>query len=237
MNPDQLYAFDANDLIKRCRRCKAVKRYADFPLKKTKRFGERPGAICLECGKQCKRCREWKPYTEYTKCNDGVRPYCKSCAPVLLKEWREANPDHVKDYHRKYNAARGADPEYVEKVQAQRRQRYIEDPDHFRSQQLMRQFGITLAEKEEMAAVQGGVCAICKKPCGTGRMLALDHDHSHHPDGGTPYGHHQACRECLRGLLCQRCNHMIGLAGDDVEVLQAAIDYLEKWMSNRSWVR
>jgi recombination endonuclease VII len=42
-----------------------------------------------------------------------------------------------------------------------------------------------------MLADQEGRCAICHEPCGTGRRLAVDHDHS---------------SSCIRGLLCFRCN-------------------------------
>jgi len=42
-----------------------------------------------------------------------------------------------------------------------------------------------------MLADQGGSCAICREACGTGRRLAVDHDHS----SGR-----------IRGLLCFRCN-------------------------------
>ena len=42
-----------------------------------------------------------------------------------------------------------------------------------------------------MLADQGGCCAICQEVCGTGRRLAVDHEHS----SGR-----------IRGLLCFRCN-------------------------------
>ena len=49
------------------------------------------------------------------------------------------------------------------------------------------------SEKEyaDMLADQQGGCAICREQCGTGRRLAVDHDHSNGR---------------IRGLLCFRCN-------------------------------
>lgn len=82
---------------------------------------------------------------------------------------------------------------------------------------LKKNFGITLADYEAMHAAQGGLCAICKQPerirqkYGLKR-LAVDHDH---------------VTGKVRGLLCQRCNQMIGHGADDVELLRKAIEYLQ----------
>ncbi|PYQ09931.1 MAG: hypothetical protein DMF83_01735 [Acidobacteria bacterium] len=61
--------------------------------------------------------------------------------------------------------------------------------DRFR--QLVQRRGITESGYAVLLARQHEQCAICRQPCGTGRRLAVDHDH-------------QTGR--LRGLLCFRCN-------------------------------
>lgn len=72
-----------------------------------------------------------------------------------------------------------------------------------------------------MLAAQGGACKLCKlKP--SGRRLAFDHDHSCCP-GLT------GCGKCVRGLLCTKCNSLLGLADDCPERLLAAIDYLSDY--------
>lgn len=48
----------------------------------------------------------------------------------------------------------------------------------------------------------------------------VDHDHAHCP-GGT------SCGQCIRGLLCGRCNWVLGHVGDDPDVLFSLIKYLE----------
>lgn len=58
---------------------------------------------------------------------------------------------------------------------------------------------------------QQGVCAICGHDDLT-RNLSLDHCH---------------ITNCLRGLLCGRCNSGIGLLNDDPQLLRAALQYLE----------
>jgi hypothetical protein len=66
-----------------------------------------------------------------------------------------------------------------------------------------------------MLASQEGCCAICREACGTGRQLAVDHEHSNGR---------------IRGLLCFRCNTSLAryeqyaqqfadyLAGDKIKV-------------------
>jgi len=55
-------------------------------------------------------------------------------------------------------------------------------------------------------------CAICGvEP--THRRLQVDHDHT---------------TDEVRGLLCARCNRMLGQAGDTEELLQKAIEYLRR---------
>jgi hypothetical protein len=63
-----------------------------------------------------------------------------------------------------------------------------------------------------MLAAQHGVCAICRRTCRTGRSLVVDHDHA---------------TNVVRGLLCNGCNLVLGYMNDDVELLQAAIRYLQ----------
>lgn len=76
---------------------------------------------------------------------------------------------------------------------------------------LKRLCGLTIDEYDRLLATQGGVCAICKETCPTGRRLATDHDHA----SGR-----------VRGLLCARCNPMLGYAQDDPRRLAAGAEYL-----------
>jgi len=87
--------------------------------------------------------------------------------------------------------------------------------DAKRERDLMRLYGLTLADYEALAEMQGHVCAICGEPEKAtnrfGELLPLSVDHDH--DTGE-----------VRGLLCSRCNKGIGALGDDVMgVLTAAI--------------
>lgn len=75
---------------------------------------------------------------------------------------------------------------------------------------------------EKMYNKQGGVCAICKNPETTShnsyrtektKRLAIDHSH---------------VTKKIRGLLCQGCNVSLGGFKDSIDILKAAILYLEE---------
>ena len=92
-------------------------------------------------------------------------------------------------------------------------------PDHYREhnrlarrRHILREYGITEAEYAALSLKQGGVCAICKKPEGTRRLLSIDHNHQ---------------TGKVRGLLCNTHNRMIGLAHDDPAILRTAAGYLD----------
>lgn len=74
--------------------------------------------------------------------------------------------------------------------------------------------GFTQEDYEQKLIEQNGKCAICGTNDNGKQDWCADHDH----DTGTK-----------RGLLCHKCNTGIGLLKDNTEVLQAAIDYLNKY--------
>ena len=79
-------------------------------------------------------------------------------------------------------------------------------------------YGITLQDYDDMFEAQKGVCAICGKPESCTfkdviKRLSVDHDHS---------------TGKIRGLLCDKCNRLLGNANDDTGVLVCAILYLRK---------
>lgn len=133
----------------------------------------------------------------------GRSKYCSiDCA-------READRRRVRDSYRRHRAARIAGAiayidEHREAINARRRQqRHISAPIRLsnRARQLMAKYGLTLEQYDELEAAQGGRCAICTEPetrvagDGTPMPLCVDHDHE--------IGQ-------VRGLLCARCNAVLG---------------------------
>jgi hypothetical protein len=83
-----------------------------------------------------------------------------------------------------------------------------------RNSELKREYGITLNDYYSMLALQGGACRICKrKDSGhiTRKNLCVDHDHR---------------TGRVRGLLCNRCNHAVGLFNDNPDICLSAAEYL-----------
>lgn len=85
------------------------------------------------------------------------------------------------------------------------------------SSQVIKKFGITKERFDTLRAEQGNACGVCKTPfTDTPR---IDHDHACCPG-------RKACGSCVRGLLCNNCNTILGLASDSPDLLRAAADYL-----------
>lgn len=86
-----------------------------------------------------------------------------------------------------------------------------------RNRHLMKMFGITRQQYDELLASQDGCCAICHTDNPSGidprrKMFCVDHDH----ETGK-----------IRGLLCINCNRALGLLGDNEEVVARALRYMQ----------
>ena len=88
-----------------------------------------------------------------------------------------------------------------------------ENADHVKDKRLQRKFGITLEQYKVMLEAQGSACAICKGESSGKGGFHVDHDHS----SGK-----------VRGLLCYRCNIVLGMMAESPDRLRAAAEYLER---------
>lgn len=77
-----------------------------------------------------------------------------------------------------------------------------------REYHLRRRYGVTSAQVDTMVEVQFGKCAVCQ----TAPAEHVDHDHE---------------TGAVRGILCFNCNGALGHVRDRIDVLLAAIDYLQ----------
>lgn len=80
--------------------------------------------------------------------------------------------------------------------------------------------GITAHTWMEIWRRQNGGCYACGVKHGF--KLHIDHDHACCP--GT-----KSCGKCIRGLLCARHNHGLGMFQDNVTEMRKMIEYLEYW--------
>jgi hypothetical protein len=85
-----------------------------------------------------------------------------------------------------------------------------------RAAHLLRTYGLTPADYDEMVERQGGVCACC----GERAPSHVDHDH---------------VTGAVRGVVCFPCNSGIGQFNDRADLMRKAITYLERttWQRQR----
>lgn len=148
--------------------------------------------------KVCPGCENEKDLDEfYTDAVKGTRSRCIACEKAYGKDWYRKNKR--KNRNRSYK--------WIAK-----------NPDEVRSKRLQNAYGITAQAYDQMLADQDGVCALCHKPekaksrSGAIRALAVDHCH----DTGR-----------VRGLLCRKCNQILGEIGDKLESAQKLVLYMK----------
>jgi len=84
---------------------------------------------------------------------------------------------------------------------------------------LRSRYGITEKEYNNLLVQQQCVCVICAKKeiskhqNGNIKELAVDHNHVTNE---------------IRGLLCQKCNTILGLCNEDINILESAITYIKE---------
>ena len=153
------------------------------------------------------------------------RVYCRECNVQAAREWREANRERLNEYARM--RASSSPEQHAERLAAYRdkypdgrRKRKFEFRPHSvrerRAYVLLREYGITQEQYDELLSAQDGGCAICGATAsGDPRRPALHVDHDHRTS-------------LVRGLLCMRCNVAIGALRDDVDLIDKAALYVRK---------
>lgn len=76
---------------------------------------------------------------------------------------------------------------------------------------VVKTYGLELGQYNQIYVHQGQVCAICQRARGIAKNLAVDHDHKN---------------GLVRGLLCSRCNQLLGHLRDDWQAAQRIVNYL-----------
>lgn len=78
----------------------------------------------------------------------------------------------------------------------------------YRRMRQLAKYGLTPEYYQKQVELQDGKCLICKKPTD---KLYVDHNH---------------VTGKFRGLICLKCNTVIGMADDEPTILEAAVEYL-----------
>lgn len=129
---------------------------------------------------------------------------------LRTKLYYQANKSKMKKAHRKYAASHEKELKiYKEKYRTNNSQKMATYRQNYN---LIGRYGISTEQYESLLSAQKGACAICTiTKCATGKRLAVDHCHS---------------TQKIRGLLCARCNLLIGAAQESNDILNATIKYL-----------
>lgn len=139
-----------------------------------------------------------------------------------IRQKRAANPEQYRQRERAYaathkeqrNAAARARAAAQKAAGIDRKASWkLKNPDYSKNYALQRTLGISLKEKMAMIALQDNKCAICPKAFSEQQATKAHVDHCHETGK-------------LRGILCNNCNRMLGLAYDNTNTLISAAAYL-----------
>jgi hypothetical protein len=82
-------------------------------------------------------------------------------------------------------------------------------------------YHLSEAAFDALLSKQNYQCGICRKEFSETNIPCIDHDH--HCCKGN-----KSCGNCIRGLLCRKCNAGIGLMEDNVVHLENAVKWVTK---------
>lgn len=175
--------------------------------------------ICITCGEtkpvEMMALRSGKPRNQCKACKSAHQKDWVAKAPERAarnleraREWRQNNPERTAEYTRRKNER----PGFREQKREYMRDYYASmDDSERRDRHYRRNYGISLAEYDEMLLNQAGGCAICGDKPGETDVLVVDHCHN---------------TGKVRGLLCSTCNLAIGYLKDSPDNMISAAAYL-----------
>jgi hypothetical protein len=155
----------------------------------------------------CKKCGAEKPLEAFRphKTGRGNRHVCRECERAYRAKHYAANPEKYCAISREWCKRN------PERRNSTKRNWYRQNKRHHAATVRKRAYGISSEEYNQLTASQDNACAICEKPW-SGRVC-VDHDHK---------------TGRVRGLLCIKCNAVLGMSNDSFRVLFSAIRYLQK---------
>lgn len=105
---------------------------------------------------------------------------------------------------------------------ARREARKFEERLAKKAAYLKRVYGLSVETYNSMLAeLNDSGCRICEnRGPFSGQLVAIDHDHA-------CCAGNVSCGKCVRGMICARCNRLLGHAKDDSKILRRAAEYLD----------
>ena len=146
----------------------------------------------------CRYCSVEKPLSDFYKSSRNKTGHQYECKECMKKRVKESRSKNPE----KYKA-------YARSWRIAHRDSDKNSARKFRYKNL---YGMSIQDYDKMLEKQGGCCMICKEHhTDHATRLHVDHDHN---------------TGKVRGLLCRRCNMLLGVVDDDVNLLGFAIQYL-----------
>ena len=144
---------------------------------------------------------------------------CHGCAKEQSKQYRKDNPETTKAVKKKWYRKHKSHVITKSKLWAERNKE--DRVKIWRKSQYGAKYSLTLEQYEKMLELQGGVCALCKRPPQGSKRLAVEHDHK----SGR-----------VRGAACFRCNKFVvgRWTEADTPILQRLIEYLKSNFDGRN---
>lgn len=173
--------------------------------------------------KQCTKCGKTKKYSDFhkwSKSKDGYKYICKSC----VREYDQIEDDPKRAMPRKQKGnlihCRYCE-QYLPKSSFWSKNTYCKTCQpligHVGN---LKKYGLTRDDYVDLEKSQNGLCKICGEKEKYNKRLSIDHDH-------TCCSGPTSCGKCVRGLLCSRCNKVLGQINDDINILNKMIGYLK----------
>ena len=147
-------------------------------------------------------------------------PPCDKCRVAYADASRVYYDEHkeeVREYQQQWREGR------IEKERRRTREWARNNPIKVRDSRFRYRYGISTVIYEAMIESQFNRCAICSSS-NPGKRGVFEIDHDHRCCSGVG-----SCGQCVRGLLCARCNSALGGFSDSPTVLRQAAAYLEKY--------
>lgn len=180
--------------------------------------------ICTKCGIE----KELDQFHKNKGYRLGVTAQCKKCRNEVIKAWQQNNPAKMKAAFRRYSKT--AKYRALQKrARDRRRPQRLQEMKHWHEMhpgknleynlnRALKANGISKEWYLVLLERQNNGCAIChREPKGDLRYakgrLCIDHRHT---DG------------TVRGLLCDKCNFVIGYSQESPVILRKAAEYLER---------
>jgi hypothetical protein len=185
--------------MKVCSKCGIEKSLEEFS-----KFKRNPNGLA-----RCKQC------VKEDKSDDYIKHKARRAA--LNKIWRQNNKEYMQNYNKEYRE------KHKEEFSAYKKQWNIDNKVRRKELHWLFHYKLDSQKFDSICELQNNKCAICKTPIPIEltRHWCVDHGHKCCPDSPT-------CGQCTRGILCSSCNRGLGGFQDNIKVLKAAIEYLEK---------